>query len=106
MKGRIVIVAYQPKPGFENELDALTRNHYAILKEADLVSDRIPVIMKSQDGTVVEVFEWKSLDAIERAHSHPTILKLWEDYARVCNYVPVGQLPETDKLFSEFTPFE
>lgn len=106
MPGRIVIVGYQPKPGKEKELDALTRKHYDLLNEAGLVSARSPVIMKAKNGTVVEVFEWKSAAAIEQAHTHPVVLKLWEEYAVVCDYVPVGGLSEMGNLFSEFTPFE
>lgn len=106
MSGRIVIVGYQPKPGKEKELDALTRRHYGLLKDADLVTDRIPIIMKSKNGTIIEVFEWKSKAAIEQAHTHPVVLKLWEDYAAVCDYVPVAGLEEIGNLFSEFSPFE
>lgn len=106
MSGRIVIVGYQPKPGKEQALDVLTRKHYNVLKEAGLVSARTPIIMKANNGTVVEVFEWKSAAAIEQAHTHPMVLKLWEEYAEVCDYVPVGTLAEINNLFSEFTPFE
>jgi len=106
MSGTIVIVGYQPKPGKEEALNALTRRHYSLLKDAGLVSDRIPIIMKAKNGTIVEVFEWKSAAAIEQAHTHPVVLKLWEEYAAVCEYVPVGGLEEMGDLFSAFTPFE
>lgn len=106
MSGRIVIVGYQPKLGKEKELDELTRKHYDLLKNAGLVSDRIPIIMKAKNGTIIEVFEWKSAAAIEQAHTHPVVLKLWEEYAAVCEYVPVSTLEEIGSLFSEFTPFE
>jgi hypothetical protein len=29
---------------------------------------------------------------------------MWEEYAAVCDYVPVAQVPEAAQLFSEFTP--
>jgi hypothetical protein len=31
---------------------------------------------------------------------------MWEEYGKVCDYVPVGQVPEASQLFSEFTPVE
>jgi hypothetical protein len=62
--------------------------------------------MQAKDGTFVEVFEWASAQAIEAAHSHPAVLKMWEEYGRVCDYVPVGQVAEASQLFSEFTPLE
>ena len=81
-------------------------NPQALWNIAALVTDRIPIIMKAKNGTIIEVFEWKSKAAIEQAHTHPQVLKLWEEYAPVCEYVPVGGLEEIGNLFSEFSPFE
>ena len=53
---RIVIVAYQPKPGKEKELEALMHSHWTILHGEGLVSDRKPIIMQAADHTFVEVF--------------------------------------------------
>lgn len=103
--GRIVIVAYRPKPGKDAELQALMREHLARLRRAGLVTDRESIMMQARDGTIVEVFEWKSRAAIDAAHQHPEVLAMWSEYAGVCDYVPIGQVPEAAELFSEFTPF-
>lgn len=66
--GRFVIVAYRPRPGREAALDALVEKHVRVLAEERLVTDRVPCVMKAADGTVVEVFEWASAEAIARAH--------------------------------------
>jgi quinol monooxygenase YgiN len=100
--GRIVIVAYRPKPGKDKELLALTREHHGILAAQDLVTAGTPVIARASDGTIVEVFEWKSADAINQAHENPAVQGLWARYAALCDYVPLSQLPETTKLFAEF----
>ena len=102
--GRIVIVAYKPQPGREKELEELTETHLQILKSEKLVTDREPIIMRSQDGTIVEVFEWKSNVAIEMAHSNTAVQAMWQKYAEVCQYVPIAKLEESSELFSEFTP--
>jgi hypothetical protein len=44
MNSRIVIVAYKPKPGMENQLKKLALGHYSRLKKQDLVTDKIPII--------------------------------------------------------------
>jgi len=62
--------------------------------------------MEAKDGTFVEVFEWSSPEAIESAHHHPVVLKMWEEYGKVCEYVPISQVAEASQLFSEFTPVE
>ena len=102
--GRIVIAAYKPKPGKQDELRALARDHVAILRGEGLVTDRVPIVMTAADGTVVEVFEWASEAAIASAHTNPRVLEMWDRYAAVCDYVPIGDVVEATQLFSEFTP--
>jgi hypothetical protein len=31
---------------------------------------------------------------------------MWEAYGKVCDYVPIAQVPEASQMFSEFTPVE
>ena len=102
--GRIVIVAYKPKPGKAGALKELTKTHVARLKKEGLVTDRVPVIMETADGTIVEVFEWLSPEAIRSAHSNPEVLKMWSEYAEVCDYVPLNSLAEAGNMFADFTP--
>lgn len=105
MQARIVIVAYKPKTGKAESLRQLMRQHYTILREQNLITDRASIIMEAKDGTIIEVFEWKSKQIIEQAHNNPAILKMWRQYAEVCEYVPVSKVDEASTLFSEFTPF-
>lgn len=102
--GRIVIACYRPKPGQQDALRALIPQHVATLRSIGLVTDRAPMAMEAADGTILEVFEWASREAIDAAHGHPVVLKMWEQYAGVCDYVPVAQVPEAGQIFSEFTP--
>jgi hypothetical protein len=104
--GRVVIVCYKPKPGQHEALRALMVTHVARLREAGLVTSRRPITMEAKDGTCVEVFEWASAEAIQAAHTHPVVLKMWEEYGKVCDYVPIAHVPEAAQLFSEFTPVE
>jgi len=101
---RIVIVGYRPFPGKEKQLHDLMKTHVDILRKEGLASDRQSIMMKTTDGIVVEVFGWKSKEAIQSAHTNPAVQKMWGEYARVCEYVPVGDLSEAKNLFSEFTP--
>jgi len=103
--GRIVIVAYRPKPGKEKELHELTQTHYLTLKEEGLVTDRAPIIMLAKDGTVVEVFEWVGAEAIREAHTNAEVQKMWAAYSAACDYIPLNQLEESGNMFADFTPF-
>ncbi len=103
---RTVIVAYKPKPGKEKQLDRLMKDHVPRLRKEGLATDRQSILMKAKDGTVVEVFEWKSKEAIESAHTNQAVLKMWEEFADVCEFVPVATLEEASEMFSEFASFE
>ena len=80
MSGVVVIVAYRPKPGKENELIDLVRSRVPTLRKEGLVSDRVPAIMRSRDGTIIEVSEWKSQEAIDAAHKNPNVLAIWNKF--------------------------
>ena len=76
------------------------------LRSVGLVTGRAPIAMEASDGTVIEVFEWASAEAIENAHSNPTVLAMWEQFGQVCDYIPVAEVPEAAQLFSGFAPLE
>jgi hypothetical protein len=104
--GRIVIVGYKPKPGKNEALKTLMKTHLPRLKQEGLVTDRESIMMEAADGTIIEVFEWVSKEAIQNAHTNAEVLKMWGEYAEVCDYVPVGDLEEIGNLFSEFGPLD
>lgn len=100
--GRFVIVAYTPRPGMADRLMDAVRKHLQVLRAEDLVSDRPACVMRAADGTIVEVFEWRSADAIARAHQNPAVQALWAEFAAVCDYRPLSGLAECQQLFAEF----
>jgi hypothetical protein len=101
---RFVIVAYKPKPGQEQKLRAVVAKHLRVLASEGLVTDRSAYVMRSKEGTLVEVFEWLSAEAIEEAHTSPAVLELWGEFAAVCEYVPLATLAESQQMFAEFEP--
>src|SRR5882757_3605745 len=104
--GRIVIVAYKPKPGKAEALKTLTKTHVPRLREQGLVTSREPIIAETTDGTIIEVFEWLSAEAIQQAHQNTEVHKMWGEYAEVCDYIPLKDVSEANNLFAEFMPVE
>lgn len=100
--GRLVIVVYRPKVGKEEALLRLAQGHWSLLREENLVTSKQALVGRASDGAVVEVFEWASAEAIERAHQNPRVQQLWEEFGACCDFVPVGNLAEASQLFSEF----
>jgi len=102
--GRVVIACYRPKPGRAADLDVLMATHVATLRSLGLATDRIPIMMRAADETVVEVFEWQSADAIATAHTNPVVQEMWRKYGEVCDYVPLATVAEASQMFADFTP--
>jgi hypothetical protein len=101
---RFVIAAFKPKPGMHAQLSAAVEKHWRILRAENLVTERPRYAMQAEDGTIVEVFEWLSAEAIERAHHTPAVLALWAEFEAACEYVPLSSLGEALHPFSEFKP--
>jgi hypothetical protein len=104
--GRMAIVAYRPRAGKEALLLQLTKEHLPVLREQGLATDRPPLAMRAADGTIIEVFEWKSPEAIAQAHSNPVVSKLWQRYWDACECVPLANVQECSAMFASFEPIE
>jgi hypothetical protein len=100
--GRFVIVAYTPKPGMDVQLLAAVRKHLLVLRAEGLISDRPGYVMRAGDGSIVEVFEWRSAEAIDRAHANAAVQALWEEFGAACDYTPLARLKESGQMFAEF----
>jgi hypothetical protein len=104
--GRITIAIYRPKPGKEAQLLDVVRDHMPILHAEDLITNRTPIVMKAKDNSIVEIFEWKSAEAIGKAHGNPQVLQLWNRFNEVCEYMKPVDIDEFHNLFSEFEPVD
>ena len=104
--GEVVIACYRPKPGKEAELLELVREHVPALRAQGLVSDRPATALRAPDGTLVEVFEWRSAQAVERAHHDPVVQALWERFAAVSDFGTLAALPGAAEPFPHFEPLE
>jgi hypothetical protein len=102
--GSISVACYRPRPGCEEGLLELVRNHLPPLRAERLVTDRASIVMRTADGTIVEVFEWVSQEAIAGAHQNPAVLELWKRFEAVCTYEIPSRLSEFQKTFAHFEP--
>lgn len=104
--GIIVISAYKPKPGKETELHEAVKTHVSILMELGMATNRTVTAMKSKNGTIIEVFEWVSKQAISDAHQHPRVHQMWKEFEACCDYQMLSNVDESKGLFAEFEPIE
>jgi hypothetical protein len=100
----VVIVAYRPKLGRESETLGLVRRRVPTLRKEGLVTVRAPTMMRARDGTIIEVSEWKSQEAIDTAHKNPNVLAMWNKFFEVCDCIPLNTLSESAEMFAGFEP--
>lgn len=101
---QIVFALYRPRDGKDAELQKLITAHIPTLRQLDLITDRKPMLMRSENGTYIEVFEWASPEAANLAHQHPEVAKVWENMAKVADLLPMQSLKEMGGLFPHFQP--
>ena len=53
------IAAYRPRKGKETQLFDAVTDHMEVLRAENLITNRPAHAMRAEDGTIVEVFEWK-----------------------------------------------
>jgi hypothetical protein len=100
--GNVVIATYRPKAGKDAELETLVRGHVARLRSWGFATERQPVILRSKDGTLVEIFEWVSQEAVQQAHHHPEVHKMWAEFEELCTCESLRSVEETSEMFPHF----
>ncbi len=102
MSGKMAFALYKPHEGQEEALVAVVEKHLPALREFGLVSDRDGYVARSQDGTIVEIFEWKSADSPGLAHKHPGVAAIWEAIGQIADFPAMRELPEAGSRFPNF----
>lgn len=102
--GSISVACYKPKPGCDAALLSLVREHLPPLRAQGLLTERASITMRASDGTIIEIFEWVSKEAIAGAHSNPAVQELWKRFEAVCTYVIPSDVAEFRAMFAHFEP--
>jgi quinol monooxygenase YgiN len=104
--GQVVIAAYRPKPGQEKLLLEVVRTHVPILRQQKLATARPVQVLRASDGTLLEIFEWVSEEAVEKAHTDPVVKRLWERFGKVSDFATLATLPGAQEPFPHFEPVD
>ncbi len=102
--GIVVIVTYKPNPGDEAEFVDLIKQHEPALRAAGLVTDRPFTILESDDGILIEIFEWASEDASRAANSNDAIQAIWRRMAEIGSFVAGKDVAAFQTPFAHFSP--
>lgn len=104
MKPEVVFALYRPHEGQDAELRRLLALHPPALRRLELITDRPVVLVKSKNGTYIEVFEWSTTDSARQAHEHPEVAKIWEAMGKIADLPNLNSLEEVKERFPHFEP--
>ncbi|MBL8227934.1 MAG: hypothetical protein JNL98_05635 [Bryobacterales bacterium] len=83
-----VICTFRVIPGKLDDFRKLLTLHWPVLHKLGLIEDSphlaLEGIDKGVEGDVVEIFAWKSREAVEIAHQSPEVLAIWEPMGMLC----------------------
>ena len=84
------------------ELIKILEGHLPTLREYGLIKNSSAYMLQSDDGTIIEMFEWKDEGAKQAAHEHPAIRTLWGKMQGICDFPSLNDLPESGTRFPNF----
>jgi hypothetical protein len=91
---QFAVAFYRPQAGKEDMLIDVIRQHFPVLLAEGLVTERLPYLTQAKDGTVIEVFEWKSKAAREKAHRSEAVGRLWQKFFECAAFSSLSLIEE------------
>lgn len=89
----------------EAEFRQLLERHWPTLRKLDLVTDEPSLIYRSVDGEgrpwFLEIFHWKTGEAVRVAHEHPDVQAVWEPMMPLCEArdgLPAMEFPAAERV--------
>jgi quinol monooxygenase YgiN len=105
MSALITMALYQPHEGKEEQLNEVLRNHIKTLETENLITSREPIRARAANGTVIEIFEWRSEQAKDAAHESPGVMRVWNEIMEIAEIKSLSSLDEANHPFPNFAPY-
>jgi hypothetical protein len=96
------MIVYTPYKGREQELLPAVKASFADLRLGGYVTAQPPMLMKSADGSIILIFEFKDEPMIRKAEADPVMQKHWMTLSKLCEFEKPINLVEFQQPFSEF----
>jgi quinol monooxygenase YgiN len=102
MSALVFMALYRPNTGKENELIEILKGHISTLREEGLITDRELLTLQADDGTIIEIAEWRSKEAIGMAHQSAKVVAIWDKISSVAQLTSLSTLSEANAPFPNF----
>ncbi|NHC39739.1 hypothetical protein G6549_07140 [Bacillus sp. MM2020_1] len=103
MSSSLVFMAlYRPHPGKAEELKEVLKVHIPTLRKEELITNRELLSLQAEDGTIIEIAEWRSTEAIEKAHQSAAVMAVWDKISSLAELTSLSTLAEAQERFPNF----
>ncbi|MCI0596362.1 MAG: hypothetical protein L0Z48_07440 [candidate division Zixibacteria bacterium] len=106
----VVLALYQVASENEQALLKLIPKKRRYFLKAGYATRRAPILLRSRQNPeiLIEIFEWKSQDAVAKAHQDPKVRAIWDEMDKLCKRIGQGlsEVPEFATPFPHFEPVD
>lgn len=106
MSSLVFMALYRPKSGKAEELKGVLKIHIPTLRKEELITDRELLTLQAEDGTIIEIAEWRSTEAIDKAHQSPQVMAVWDKIGSLAELTSLSTLAEAQERFPNFKPLD
>lgn len=102
----VVMAVYRVAVSKQTEMLRVIREKREYFSRVGYMTSRIPTLVRSPKNPefMIDIFEWSSEDAIEKAHADPVVRRLWSRMEELWIDGGLGleKLPESEEAFAGF----
>jgi hypothetical protein len=104
----VVLAVYRVPVKLQAKFSRIVSEKREYFLKAGYRTSREPIFLRSGSSPefLIDIFEWTSELAIERAHSDPVVQRYWSEMESlwIDGGLGLSQLPESDEAFAGFEP--
>jgi hypothetical protein len=106
----VVLAVYRVAERAQPDFFRVIKDKREYFAKTGYTTSRPAILLQSTQNRefLIDIFEWASEQAIERAHSDPIVLRYWSEMENlwIDGGLRLSQLPESEEAFAGFAPIE
>jgi hypothetical protein len=99
---QIALILYSPRKDREQELVEMLQNNIPVMRKLGLITDREQILARTKDGSIIQLFEWKSEESQDQAMAHPVVQEMWLKVGNISEFQKPAAVAEFNEVFSMF----
>jgi len=99
---RLTLSAYRLRDAGEDTLLAHFHREIGLLRARGHITSRPAAVCRTGRGEYLVVSEWAAPSSVDDAHADPDVVAVWEDKARLVEYLAPAELERSDVPFVSY----